>query len=319
MSSDVPCPHCGRALAEAAWARRWGACPVCHHRYVSIAAPARGATGDVIAIELPRAFVGRYRLGQLLGQGTMGTVFEASERASGERVAVKFLTWLDDDEVLARFLREGAVLAGLAHPNIVRLRDLSQASGQPYLVMDLAPGGSLRGRLRAGPLSVRDAVSMARGLLSALSMCHGRGIIHRDVKPDNILFAADGRPVLTDMGLAHTLGEDGLRTETGAMMGTPEYMAPEQCRGRRATPSIDLFAVGVVLYEALAGEPPIFGVDLPELIRRRTSSDPPLLSKRAPAVGEELEILVHRALSRCVDDRPRSAEEFAEELSRLPA
>src|SRR5688572_11291812 len=216
-----------------------------------------------VSARLTAALADRYVIGRELGQGGMATVFLADDVRHRRKVAVKVV----HPELAAvlgaeRFLSEIHVTAALQHPHILPLFDSGQAEGQLFYVMPYVEGESLRARLdREHQLPVDDAVQIARSLAEALDYAHRRGVIHRDMKPANILLL-DGKPLIADFGIALAVGASGAGrlTETGLSLGTPHYMSPEQATGAaHIGPATDIYALGCVLYEMLVGEPPYSG------------------------------------------------------------
>lgn len=199
----------------------------------------------------------RYELGPTIGAGGMGIVRRAHDRVLGRDVAIKLLAdnLAADPVARERFLREARAAAALSHPNVVTVHDVAEEDGRPYLVMELLAAGSLADRLRAGPLEPREVVDVAADALLGLEALHRAGIVHRDVKPANLLLRDDGTVALTDLGVAEAADAPGL-TLTGTVMGTRSYLAPERWRGRSATIASDLYALGVTLAELLDGTAP---------------------------------------------------------------
>jgi serine/threonine-protein kinase len=238
----------------------------------------------------------RYELGDLLGSGGMGQVWRAYDHRLGRPVAVKLLAVeLPDQRVRERFEREARAAAAFSHANAVTVYDFGEDGNRPFLVMELVEGRTLAALLaERGPLPVPEAVAIADQVLAALSAAHRRGLVHRDVKPGNILVTADGRAKLADFGIAVSVNRavQGL-TGTGQIMGTPQYLSPEQVGGEPVTHRTDLYAAGIVLYEALAGEPPFTGdVPVAVALAHRQSPVPPLRSRRPdvpPAVADAVE------------------------------
>ncbi len=262
------------------------------------------ATHERLGIPRPlrrgEAFDGRFEVIELLGIGGMGEVYRVRDRRRDKEVALKILTraLLDDPAARTRFGREVNLAMELTHPNIVRVHDVGDAAGRPYLHMELVEGTTLRARLAKGACPLPEALSIARGFLSGLAHAHQRGVLHLDVKPENILLARSGEVKLADLGLARGIGLDGMRSLlTGA--GTPHYMAPEQMKtGEEIDARADVFAAGVVLYEMLAGEPPIGAFEpLPE------------------SIPERLRAAVQRCLSPRRDRRPADAGELLGEIA----
>ncbi len=205
---------------------------------------------------------GRYRLGRSIGSGGMGTVWEGTDELLGRQVAVKEVRFppevgeKEQAELRERTLREARATARLSHPNVVTTYDVVEDDGRPYIVMELLPTRSLSTVLREdGPLPPHRVAEIGLGILSALESSHAQGVLHRDVKPGNVLLTADGRPVLTDFGIATMAGDPAL-TSTGVVLGSPAYMSPERARGRKPGPESDLWSLGATLYAAVEGRPP---------------------------------------------------------------
>ena len=284
---------------------------------VSVATGARGGGLHLVArLSLTPEFRARYHLGRLLGAGGNGCVFLGTDVGRRRPVALKFFTRPENDAARARFAREGALLRGLEHPGIAQLIDAGELDGHPYLVMEYVPGGNLRARLDTAPrLTVPEVVRLFVACLEALDACHRRGVVHRDLKPENVLLDGGGRPKLTDFGIARTAGDADRVTATGEVVGTPRYIAPEQIAGEPPGPSADLYAIGVMLFEALAGQPPFTAPGVYELVRQHAEDAPPRLEEVAPGVPGALALLTARALAKRPAARPRSADEFARLLA----
>ena len=201
-----------------------------------------------------------YELIEPIGRGGMGVVFKARQRALGRLVAFKQIrAGLDaDPDELARFQTEAKAAARLAHPGIVRVFDVGQQDGLPYIAMELVEGGNLANRLAGGPLPPTDAAALVEALALAVHHSHVHGIVHRDLKPANILLTPELVPRITDFGLVKLDDAVG-RTQTGVLLGTPCYMAPEQIDSRGAGPAVDIYALGAILYECLVGASTIPG------------------------------------------------------------
>ncbi|MFF2197434.1 serine/threonine-protein kinase, partial [Streptomyces sp. NPDC058157] len=218
-----------------------------------------GSRGNSVPQDAPRKDVviaGRYRLGKRLGRGGMGTVWKASDELLGRAVAVKELHVGEGKEATGA-LREARTVAQIKHPHVVVVHDVVEDDGRPYIVMELVEGGSLADRLAAdGPLDAAETARVGLALLGALSAAHERGVLHRDVKPANVLMeAGTGRVVLTDFGIARLAGSTTI-SETGAFVGSPEYTSPERMQGAAAGPASDLWSLGALLCAALTGESP---------------------------------------------------------------
>lgn len=209
--------------------------------------------------------VGPYEIQRRIGAGGMGVVYGALDGRLGRKVAIKVLpaSLRDDSDRLRRFEQEARTVGGLNHPNLVTLHDVGHHEGVPYLVTELLDGQALRGLLAGGTIRPDEAVRIAGEVARGLVAAHGAGIVHRDIKPDNIFVTAEGRVKILDFGIAKildpSLKESKQLTADGAIMGTPEYMAPEQCRGSPPDRRSDIYALGCVAFELLLGEPPFRG------------------------------------------------------------
>jgi eukaryotic-like serine/threonine-protein kinase len=250
------------------------------------------------------ALDGRYELYALIGEGTFGRVYRGRDRRLARPVAVKVIKpwWAEDPEWVAAFEREAQLLASVSHPGIVQIFDVGSAPEGLYYVAELVEGRSLVERLRDGPLAPMEARGIAEQLAGALSRAHARRVVHRDVKPANVLISRDGEVKVTDFGVAR-LAEGSTDGAGGTIVGTPRYMAPEQARGLNATPATDVYGVGVVLYEMLAGRPPFAGTSVVELAFSHVHDSPPPLPGHVPA---PLADVVDRALAK--DPRERFAD-----------
>jgi CheY-like chemotaxis protein len=268
---------------------------------------------------------GRYRVGRLLGAGGMGAVYEATREDLGQmRVAVKILhaSLATDDTLLARFRREAETVGQIHHPNIVQILDFRAEEGEPaYLVMELLDGVSLRHALaRRAEFPAERIVLIASQVLAALAAVHRAQVIHRDVKPENVLLTSVsglGDIVkLLDFGVAKPLAaaEGSTLTQTGTVLGTPSYMAPEQARGAPIDRRSDLYAVGIIMYEALAGSAPFVGDNYNALLFAILQGNPTSLSELRHDLDPELVAVVNRAMATDPDERFQTAEEMAQAL-----
>src|SRR3712207_2039152 len=205
-------------------------------------------------------FDGRYRILRKLGSGGMANVYLAEDEDLGRRVAIKILNdrYATDDSFNERFRREAKSAAALSHPNIVSIYDRGDAEGRPYIAMEVIEGRSLKELIVAsGSLPIAQAIEYAKQILNALRFAHRNGIIHRDIKPHNILLGAEDRLKVTDFGIARAGASQ--MTEVGSIMGTAQYLSPEQARGAPVTAASDLYSAGIVLYEMLTGKTPFNG------------------------------------------------------------
>ncbi len=269
----------------------------------------------------PEVVAGRFEIGALIGEGGMGRVFEAWDRAGQRSVALKLVSDLDE-AMSARFEREAAALGMLSHPGIVGyVAHGSTAAGERYLAMERLEGVTLAARLAHGPLGVGDAARVGHGVAAALAAAHGLGLVHRDIKPSNIFLeggTADRVKVL-DFGLARGKDAPAL-TRSGSLLGTPIYMAPEQVRGTAAPDArADLFALGAVLFECLTGRPPFVGADTEAVLVKILVEQPPGVRELCPAAPPALEALIAQLLSADPGRRPRDAAEVVRELGALLA
>ncbi len=256
---------------------------------------------------------GRYELLNLIGQGSMSRVYRARDRVLDRIVAVKLLReeYGSDQNFVARFYREAHAVALLSGPNLVDIYDYGQHAGTYFIAMQYIEGTDLKSMLRHdGPLPPAQAVGIVTQVLEALAVAHSHNIIHRDVKPQNILIrATDGLVKLTDFGVAHA--RDGANiTTSGATVGTAFYMAPEQAKGGSVGPATDIYAVGIVLYELLSGQLPFFGTNPLQIMYQHLHDRPPSLASTGINVPPQLEQVVQRALAKDPAQRYRSAAEM---------
>jgi serine/threonine protein kinase/formylglycine-generating enzyme required for sulfatase activity len=249
----------------------------------------------------------------------MGAVYRAQEARTGQAVAIKVVTAAASETALKRFAIEAEAQARVGeHPNVLRVYESGYWQGTPYLVMDLAPGGDLLGRLERGGLEPLEVAQLGAALAHGLAHVHGLGVMHRDLKPDNVLFDAEGQPLLADFGVARLRGA-GRLTGTGQMVGTPSYMSPEQLEGESGGAQIDertdIYGLGAVLYHALTGRAPFEG-SLAEVMKHIALDDPPTPSSLG-VKALPLERVILRALSKSPDARYASAGDLAHALETL--
>ena len=259
---------------------------------------------------------GRYRLVELLGQGGMATIYRATDTQLGRDVAVKLLRpeYLRDPDFSSRFRFEARSAASLSHPNIVGVHDYGEDPNGPFIVMELVDGEDLATILRAnGALPPRQAARIASAVARALAAAHAKGIVHRDVKPGNVIIGRDGQVKVTDFGIARAVAESAL-TLPGTALGSVHYFSPEQARGEATTESGDIFSLGIVLFEMLTGQRPWEGDSAAAVAIARLSGPTPDPRTVRPSVPEELAAIVHRALALEPANRWSSAASFADAL-----
>lgn len=255
---------------------------------------------------------GRYRVGALIGAGSAGRVCQGHDEVTGRDCAIKLLhmTGGRGNQAFERFVREARLAISLRHPNLVEVYDVS--SDQGYLVMELMTGGSLAERIAERPLPGPQARRMSLDVLAGLELAHQRGVIHRDIKPANIFFDARGTAKLGDFGVAHLI--DLGQTQTGGLIGTLAYMAPEQITGARLTMAADLYGLGVTLFEALTGRLPFLG---PDFVAQHLGDTPPLARALCPDIAPGWDAILARLLCKSPGDRYGSIEELRKDITSL--
>jgi eukaryotic-like serine/threonine-protein kinase len=266
-------------------------------------------SGDLIA--------DRYELEELVGTGGMSSVFRARDRQLERRVAIKILHqhYAEDPEYLERFRREARAVARLSHPNIVTVIDRGDDDGRQFIVFEHVEGENLKELvLRAGRLPVRRALELALAVADGLAFAHEHGLVHRDVKPQNVLLSSEGDVKVTDFGIARSLHVEHGVTQTGTVLGTAEYLAPEQASGRTVSAATDVYSLGVVLWELLAGDAPFVGENFVAVALQHVNEPPPSVRERRPDVSPRLEAAVDRALAKDPARRFPSMAAFAKEL-----
>ncbi|HEY6548948.1 MAG TPA: serine/threonine-protein kinase, partial [Vicinamibacteria bacterium] len=257
------------------------------------------------AIPEPTEIAGRYVIDRKLGAGAFGTVYKAKDKILGRMVAIKTIR-LEGlaaqgaglEEMLLRFTREAQVSATLKHPNIVTIHDLGNADGLSYLAMEFIDGVGLEKLIQAGRMSVERTASLGAQVAEALEEAHKQGVVHRDIKPANIMVESRDRVKVTDFGIAKLTESADHLTMTGSLLGTPSYMSPEQARGGNIDGRSDLFSVGCVLYEMLAGRKAFRGESITALIFKIITEEPPPLREVAPDVPEPMLRIVEKALAK---------------------
>ncbi len=256
-----------------------------------------------------------YQIDCQIGRGGMATVYRAMQQSLGRQVAIKILAQSpeEDDEFAQRFKKEGRILARLLHPNIITIHDVGiSENNQLFLSIEYLPGGTLGDRIEQG-LSFESAIQITRAIAKALGYAHERGIIHRDVKPSNIMFRQDGTPVLTDFGVARILESKTIHTLSGLAVGSPGYMSPEQAMGENATIQSDLYSLGVVLYEMLAGQRLYEASNLIAITLKHLHDPIPYL----PRQYAHLQSVLNKLLAKKNTDRYKNTDEFLQALDEV--
>jgi serine/threonine protein kinase len=256
-----------------------------------------------------------------LGRGGMGVVYKAQQVNLSRLVALKMVlagAHASPDD-LARFHKEAQAIARLQHPDIVRIHDVGQAGGLPYLSLEFLDGGSLAQRIQGQPQDITQAARTIHILARAIHAAHLQGIVHRDLKPANILLTADGRPKIADFGVARCLGDNSDQTRTGSILGTPDYMAPEQARGRArdAGPLVDQHALGAIFYELLTGRPPFRGATRSDALEQVCTQEPVPPTRLRPKVPRDLETICLKCLQKEPYRRYPDAAALADDLDRF--
>jgi serine/threonine-protein kinase len=264
----------------------------------------------------------RYELEELVGTGGMSSVYRARDQLLERHVALKVLHphYGDDAEYVERFRREARAVAQLSHPHIVTVIDRGEDDGQQYIVFEYVDGENLKQLLeRTGPLPTRRAVELALEIADALAFAHEHGLVHRDVKPQNVLLTPDGNAKVTDFGIARSLDVEHGVTQTGTVLGTSNYLSPEQASGKPTTQSTDVYSLGVVLYELLTNEVPFPGENFVAVAMKHLNEQPPDVLERRPDVPLRLAAAVDRALEKDPARRFPTMDQFAWELRQCLA
>lgn len=275
------------------------------------------ADGDLVDEPL-LGRMGDYEILEEIGRGGMGVVYRARQISLDRQVAVKMVQRgrLNSDLDRQRFLAEAQATARLDHPGIVPVYEVGEFDGTPFFSMQLISGQTLADRLADGPLPQREAAKILAAVAHAIHHAHCEGVLHRDIKPSNILLAVNGRPMVTDFGLAKLIDAGQSLTNTGSILGTPSYMSPEQAAGRGATsgPAADIYSLGTVLYHTLTGRPPFLASSPIEMALKIIEHDPPLPRLLDPTIDRDLEMIVIRCLQKPPDLRYATASKLAEDL-----
>ena len=325
----VHCPECGSRFRAYSWQiDRSDTCPVCNAPltarrmavlHTNSNRPARKAAEAEPAYHTAgssRRFA-HFELLSRVGSGGAGTVYEALNNRNQRRVALKLLKFLPMERTKAtweRLLREAAVTSSVAGPHVVEVYDTALIEGRPYVEMEFLPGGSLRDRInRDGPIEPAQACKTLSQVLSGLATAHRENVIHRDLKPDNILLGEDGRAKVSDFGLCKLI-EQTPSTTTGTLIGSPHFMAPEQWQSAEIGPWTDIYATGLVLYYVLTGHMPFDGDNALSVMYQHLHSPTPDPREWAPDTPPELCRILEKATAKDPADRFDSAEEFRESL-----
>ena len=259
----------------------------------------------------------RYELEELVGSGGMSSVYRAHDSVLDRKVALKVLhqRLTAEEEYVERFRREALMVAGLLHQNIVTVIDRGEDRGRPFIVFEYVAGENLKELVtREGPLPVDRAVELAMQVARGLAFAHANGYVHRDVKPQNVLLNGDGEAKVTDFGIARSLDVKHGVTQTGTVLGTSDYIAPEQAQGQPVDEHTDVYSLGIVLYELLTGEVPFRGDNFVAVAMQHINDIPPRVSERRPEVPPRVDAAVARALAKRPEDRFATMAAFGAEL-----
>jgi serine/threonine protein kinase len=259
----------------------------------------------------------RYELEELVGTGGMSNVFRAHDRLLDRKVALKILhqQYSGDGEYVERFRREARSVAALSHPNIVTVIDRGEHGDRQFIVFEYVDGENLKRLIeRRGPAPVATALELAIQIARGLSFAHQQGLVHRDVKPQNVLLNGDGQAKVTDFGIARSLDVKHGMTQTGTVLGTSDYIAPEQAQGQRVDEHTDVYSLGVVLYELLTTEVPFPGENFVAVAMRHINEPPPPVRAKRPDVSPRVEAAIQRAMAKDPADRFHTMTEFCREL-----
>jgi len=259
----------------------------------------------------------RYEVEELVGAGGMSSVYRAHDRLLDRKVALKVMHqhYGADPEYVERFRREARSVAALSHPNVVTVIDRGEHAGRQFIVFEYVDGENLKQLIqRRGPAPVATALELAIQIAQALSFAHQHGLVHRDVKPQNVLLNGDGRAKVTDFGIARSLDVQQSVTHTGTVLGTSDYIAPEQAQGRAVDEHTDVYSLGVLLYELLTGRVPFVGENFVAVAMRHINDPPPPLAESRPDVPPRVDAAVQRAMAKDPAERFASMSAFCDEL-----
>jgi serine/threonine protein kinase len=269
--------------------------------------------------------IGKYRVKGELGRGGMGAVYLAEQPGLGREVAIKelILSPAADPTALMRFLQEAQVMARTSHPNLVQVHDLEQIGDANYIVLEFVRGRSLRDRLNQGPIPIPQTFAVMHGVLQALDYAHKHSIVHRDMKPENVLLSDEGNVKVADFGIARLTDDSGAgstATKTGTTVGTPQYMSPEQVASSKVDGRSDLYSAGIMFYELVVGQPPFTAseADGPfTLMAKHVQAPPKPPSVHKPGLDMRLEEVILKSLSKRPEERYQTGQEFDDAMSRI--
>lgn len=268
-------------------------------------------------------YIGKYRVKSELGRGGMGAVYLAEQPGLGREVAIKELLHSADPVALRRFLQEAQVMARTSHPNLVQVHDMELQGDVNYLVLEFVRGRSLREWINRAQLPPPQVFAVMHGVLQALDYAHRHAIVHRDVKPENVLISEEGLVKVSDFGIARLTDDSGVggtATKTGTTVGTPQYMSPEQVASSKVDGRSDLYSAGVMLYELVAGQPPFTATDADgpfTLMAKHVQAPPKPPSVFRPGLNPQLEQVILKSLAKRPEDRYQTGQEFDQALSRV--
>jgi len=263
--------------------------------------------------------LGRYEIRELIGEGSMAEVYKAFDPQIARTLAIKILKpeWCVDEAYLERFMREAKAAGAFSHPNIVTVYDVGKIENRPYIVIELIDGTPLGDAIRPGePMALDRVLAIGVQLADALDYAHNAGVVHRDVKPNNILLLPDGRTIkIADFGIAHVDDPDAAqKTQVGTVLGTPQYMSPEQVMGQKVDGRSDLFSVGVILYQLCTGQKPFDSNTVATLLYKITQEEPPPIAEVAPELPVGVQHIINKLLAKAPERRFQSGKDLARAL-----
>ena len=279
---------------------------------------------SAVAFNPPFTHLGRYRVVGELGRGAMGVVYLAEDESLQRQVAVKTMLLPEEENsaerrnLEARFIQEAKAAGGLNHPGIITIHDLGREGDWLYIAMEVLEGTELKDRMLAGPMPLDEALDIATQVASALAVAHARGVVHRDIKPGNIMLVGERHAKIMDFGIAR-MKSSNVRTQSGTMMGSPKYMSPEQVGGHPVDHRSDIFSLGVLLYEMVSGQPAFSAGNLGELLNAIMRAAPVPLAELRPDIPASIDTVVARAMQKNPGARYQDAAEMARDLAQCRA